>query len=321
MDYNNLFFFSHHNPHLHALWIVPSAQCHLACNKLTNKQTNKPLQQMSQSQSSDMEELTTSLETAALVGEFKLRAQNKFFDFSQIIIQRTQLCVARCFRWCAIIDNTNYMTCTRLHPNYNPNIPLDEIKEEVVRRASTPTQRDPMSRAPTPEPTPAIDPNPDPTPTQDPDPSILRNHTQPPGPEPLTLSANFAPRARLDSACSEVSVASRAGPKDKGDRAPLSEQARTARRNKDRKKRKLKRQEHSDSKRENKDPGQLADAKSQADVAESQPVCSGKPTNNKNNNNNNPTTNQPTNPPTHPPTHLRTLPPTAYDPPVRSTVR
>ena len=90
-----------------------------------------------------------------------------------------------------------------------------------------------MSRAPTPEPTPTTDPNPDPTPSLDPDPSVLQNHTQPPGPEPLLFSANFAPRVRLDFACSGVSVASRAGLKDKGDRAPLSEQARLARRNKD----------------------------------------------------------------------------------------
>ena len=82
--------------------------------------------------------------------------------------------------------------------------------------------------------------------------------------------------------------------------APLSEQARLARRNKDRKKRKMKRQEQSANKRENKDPGQLADAKSQAEVAESQPVCSGEQTNK--NKNNNPTTNPPTNPT---PTSLR----------------
>ena len=165
-----------------------------------------------------------------------------------------------------------------------------------------------MSRAPTPEPTPTTDPNPDPTPTLDPDLSIHQNHTQPPGSEPLPLSANFAPRVRLDSACSGVSVASRAGPKDKGDMAPLSEQARLARRSKDRKKRKMKRQEQSANKRENKDPGQLADAKSQAEVAESQPVCSGEQTNK--NNNNNPNTNPPTNPPNNPhtkptPTSLR----------------
>ena len=46
----------------------------------------------------------------------------------------------------------------------------------------------------------------------------------------------------------------------------------------------------------------LADAKSQAEVAESQPVCSGEQTN-KNNNNNNPTTNPPTNTPNNPPTN------------------
>ena len=67
----------------------------------------------------------------------------------------------------------------------------------------------------------------------------------------------------------------------------------------------MKRQEQTANKRENKDPGQLADAKSQAEVAESQPVCSGEQTN-KNNNNNNPTTNPPTNPPTNStPTSLR----------------
>ena len=60
----------------------------------------------------------------------------------------------------------------------------------------------------------------------------------------------------------------------------------------------MKRQEKTANKRENKDPGHLADAKSQAEVAESQPVCSGEQTI-KNNNNNNPTTN----PPTHPPTN------------------
>ena len=143
---------------------------------------------------SDMDGVTNALEAADLAGEFKLRAlkNNKFFYFSQIIIQKTQICVARCFRWCAIIDNTNYMTCTRLHPNYNTNLPLDGVKEEN-ERAPTPTQRDPMSRAPTPEPTPATDPNPDPTATRDPDPSIHQNHTQPPGPEPLPLSANFTP--------------------------------------------------------------------------------------------------------------------------------
>ena len=84
------------------------------------------------------------------------------------------------------------MTCTRLHPNYNTNLPLDGVKEEN-ERAPTPTQRNPMSRAPTPEPTPTTDPNPDPTPTRDPDPSVHQNDTQPPGPEPLPLSANFAP--------------------------------------------------------------------------------------------------------------------------------
>ena len=55
----------------------------------------------------------------------------------------------------------------------------------------------------------------------------------------------------------------------------------------------------------NKDPGQLADAKSKlVDVAESQPVCSGKPTYKNKNNNNNPSTNPPTNTPTNP-TSLR----------------
>ena len=70
----------------------------------------------------------------------------------------------------------------------------------------------------------------------------------------------------------------------------------------------LKRQEQTANKRENMDPGQLADgdAKSQAEVAESQPVCSGKQTNK---NNNNPTT------------HPQTPSPPAYDPPVKSTVR
>ena len=59
----------------------------------------------------------------------------------------------------------------------------------------------------------------------------------------------------------------------------------------------MKRQDQTAKKRENKDPGQLADAKSQEEVAESQPVCSGEPNkNNNNNNNNNPTTNPPTNP-------------------------
>ena len=235
MDYNNFIFFSHHTPHLHALWIVPSAQCQFACKQLTNKQTNKSLQQMSDSDS-ELNGVTNAMEAADLAGEFKLRAlnNNKLFYFSKIIIQKTQLCVARRFRWCAIIDNTNFMTCTRLHPNYNTNLPLDGVKEEN-ERAPTPTQWNPMSRAPTLEPTPTTDPNPDPTPTRDPDPSIHQNHTQPPGPESLPLSANFAPRVRLDSACSGVSVASRQGLKDRGDRAPLSEQARLARRNKDRK--------------------------------------------------------------------------------------
>ena len=166
----------------------------------------------------------------------------------------------------------------------------------------------PMSRAPTPEPTPLIDPNSDPTPTLDSYPALSQNHTHPhssPGPEPLTLSATLDPRTYLDSACSGVSVASRAGPKDKGDRAPMSEQARQARRNKERNKRRLKRQELSASRREDKDPGQLADAKSKlVDVAESQPVCSGKPTYKNKNNNNNPSTNPPTNTPTNP-TSLR----------------
>ena len=322
MDYNKFIFFFHYTytPHMHALWIVPSAQCQFACKQLTNKQTNKSLQQMSDTDS-EMNGVTNAMEAAEIAGEFKLRAlnNNKLFYFSKIIIQKTQLCAARRFRQCAIIDNTNFMTCTRLHPNYNTNLPLDGVKEEN-ERAATPTQRNPMSRAPTPEPTPTTDP----TPTPDPDPSTHQNHTHPPGPEPLPLSANLAPRTRLDSACSGVSVASRQGPKDKGDRAPLSEQARLARRNKDRKKRKMKRQEQTANKRENKDPGQLADAKSQEEVAESQPVCSGEPNKN-NNNNNNPTTNPPTHPPTHQPTHQpthpQTPPPPAYDPPVRSTVR
>ena len=73
MDYNNIFFFSHHTPHLHALWIVPSAQCHFACSKLTNKQTNKPLQKMSES---EMEEITNSLETAALADGIKEESEN-----------------------------------------------------------------------------------------------------------------------------------------------------------------------------------------------------------------------------------------------------
>ena len=133
------------------------AQYQFVCNKLTNKQTNKSLQQMSDS---ELNGVTNAMEAADLAGEFKLRAlnNNKLFYFSQIIIQKTQLWVARCFRWCAIIDNTNYMTCTRLHPNYNTNIPLDGVKEESenghLPRASTPTHRDPMSRAPTPPPPP-----------------------------------------------------------------------------------------------------------------------------------------------------------------------
>ena len=224
MDYNKFIFFFHYTPHLHALWIVPSAQCQFACKQLTNKQTNKSLQQMSDTDS----ELNGAMEAAEITGEFKLRAlnNNKLFYFSKIIIQKTSLCAARRFRQCAIIDNTNFMTCTRLHPNYNTNLPLDGVKEEN-ERAATPTQKNPLSSAPTPEPTPTTDP----TPTRDPDPSTHQNHTHPPGPEPLPLSANLAPRARLDSACSGVSVASRQGPKDKGDRAPLSEQARLARRN------------------------------------------------------------------------------------------
>ena len=100
-----------------------------------------------------------------------------------------------------------------------------------------------------------------------------------------------------------MSVASRQDPKDKGDRAPLSEQARLARRKMDRKKKKMKRQKQTANKRENKDPGQLADTKSQAEVAESQPVFSGEQTNKNNNNNNNPTTNPPTNPPNNSPTN------------------
>ena len=156
---------------------------------------------------------------------------------------------------------------------------------------------------------------------RDPDPSTHQNHTHPPGPEPLPLSANLAPRARLDSACSGVSVASRQGPKDKGDRAPLSEQVRLARRNKDRKKRKMKRQEQTANKRENKDPGQLADAKSQEEVAESQPVCSGEPKKTTTTTTTQPPTHPPTHQPTHQPTHPQTPPPPAYDPPVRSTVR
>ena len=188
MDYNNFIFFSHYTPHLHALWIVPSAQCQFACKQLTNKQTNKSLQQMSDSDS-ELNGVTNAMEAADIVGEFKLRAlnNNKLFYFSKIIIQKTQLCAARRFRQCAIIDNTNFMTCTRLHPNYTTNLPLDGVKEEN-ERAATPTQRNPMSRAPTPEPTPTTDP----TPTRDPDPSTHQNHTQPPGPEPLPLSANLA---------------------------------------------------------------------------------------------------------------------------------
>ena len=233
MDYNILFLFSHHTPHLQALWKVPSAQCHFTCNKLTNKLTNKPLQKIS-----DTENLAKSLEQADLVGEFKLHTQNRVFYF------------ARHFRWCAIIDNTNFMTCTRPHPNYNTNLPLDGVKEDTVNedppRTITPTRLGPMSRAPTPETTPLIEPNP--TPTLVSDPAPVQNHTDQhstPGPEPLTLVENFVHRARLDSACSGVYVASRTGPKDKGDRAPLSEQARQARRNKDRKKRQQKRQERS----------------------------------------------------------------------------
>ena len=202
MDYNILFLFSHYTPHLQALWKVPSAQCHFTCNKLTNKLTNKPLQK-----SSDMEKLAKSLEQADLVGEFKLHAQNRVFYFTQITIH---------FKWCAIIDNTNFMTCTRPHPNYNTNLPLDGVKEETGNedppRMSTPTRLDPLSRAPTPETTPLIEPNP--TPTLVSDPAPLQNHTHQhstPGPEPLTLVDNFVHRARLDSACSWVSVASRAG--------------------------------------------------------------------------------------------------------------
>ena len=122
MDYNNFIFFSHLTLHLHALWIVPSAQCQFACNKLTNRQTNKSLQQMSES---DMDGITNALETAALAGEFKLRAlKNNFFYFSKIIIQTTQLCVARCFRWCAIIDNTNYM-------NYLSDLQIQFFKAQL----------------------------------------------------------------------------------------------------------------------------------------------------------------------------------------------
>ena len=187
MDYNNFFFFSHYTPHLQALWKVPSAQCHLTCNKLTNKLTNKPLQKMS-----EMEKLAKSLEQADLIGEFKFHEQNRVFYFTQIIIQKTQLLVARHFRWCAIIDNTNFMTCTRPHPNYNTNLPLDGVKKETGNedppKTSTPTRLDPLSRAPTPETTPLIEPNP--TPTLVSDPAPLQNHTHQhstPGPEPSRL--------------------------------------------------------------------------------------------------------------------------------------
>ena len=95
-------------------------------------------------------ELNGAMEATEITGEFKLRAlnNNKLFYFSKIIIQKTLLCAARRFRQCAIIDNTNFMTCTRLHPNYNTNLPLDGVKEEN-ERAATPTQRNPLSRAPT----------------------------------------------------------------------------------------------------------------------------------------------------------------------------
>ena len=161
----------------------------------------------------------------------------------------------------------------------------------------TPTQKDPMSG---PQHRPKTRPYTQPRfrPRTDP------NQHSPPGPEPQTLSANIGHRARLDSACSGVSAASsRAGPKDNGDRARLSEQARQARRNKKRKKRKLKRQEYPAGRREDEDEEQLAGAKSKlVDDAVSQPVCSGKPTNNNNKK-------------THPST------PAACDPPVRATVR
>ena len=117
MDYNKFIFFFHYTPHMHALWIVPSAQCQFACKQLTNinKQTNKSLQQMSDTDS-EMNGVTNAMEAAEIqiAGEFKLRAlnNNKLFYFSKIIIQKTQLCAARRFRQCAIIDNTNFMTCT-----------------------------------------------------------------------------------------------------------------------------------------------------------------------------------------------------------------
>ena len=173
-----------------------------------------------------------------------------------------------------------------------------------------------MSRAPTSEPTPTTDPNPDPTPTLDSDPSIHQNHTQPPGPEPLRLSANFTPvyvwtppAALCLSPPEQVLRTTETGPRCRS-RPGLHGGTRIG------KKRKMKRQEKSANKRENKDPGQLADAKSQAEVEESQPVCSGEQTNKTT------TTTQPlTHPPTHPTTHLQTPPPPAYDPPARSTVR
>ena len=166
MEYNNFIFFFHYTSHLHALWIVPSAQCQFACKQLPNKQTNKSLQQMSDTDS-ELYGVTNAMEAAEIAGEFKLRAlnNNKLFYFSKIIIQKTQLCAARRFRQCAIIDNTNFMTCTRLHPNYNTNLPLDGVKEEN-ERAATPTQRNPMSRAPTrnPLPLPTLHPPEIPTP-------------------------------------------------------------------------------------------------------------------------------------------------------------
>lgn len=123
-------------------------------------------------------------------------------------------------------------------------------------------------------------------------------HSQPP-----------AIRVRLDSECSGVSVSSRVGPKDKGDRAPLSEQARRARREKESNKRKLKRRELNEQKRKP-DPEKQGGAKPQEDVAASHPVEPGNPNTkpHNSNNNNNPSNNPPVNPTTTP----------ASDPLVRS---
>ena len=267
----------------------------------------------SDSMSSDpIKDLTTSMEATDLIGgkhqtntliQICIRAQNKVFFFACFNIQRksASTLVARVIRRAKpILINNLRDVYTYINPNSNHF--TDEVKEEEVepKRPSTPAEEDPMARAPTPDIPTLTPPNLTPQPLE-----TQSHHASTPINHEIVLPHSQPPaiRVRLDSECSGVSVSSRVCPKDKGDRAPLSEQARRNRREKESSKRRLKRRELNDQKRKP-DPEKQGGAKPQEDVAVSHPVEPGNPNtkHHNSNNNNNPPNNPPVNPTQNPST-------------------